>query len=232
MMYNYSDLKDLKNIDKSTGRVYNTPGGTYPSITTMLGATADKSWLESWKARIGEAEAERIKDQAAERGTLVHDYLEQLYNTYNSPSLEQVREFLLETGLNKEKPFIQKMVKELIKHLLANKFKSISQEFVVWDNDLKLAGRCDGLGYWNGVPVVIDYKTARSKKSKSWIQDYFLQATFYTQAHNKLFDLQVNRFIILIAIEDGTTQIFTGAPSTYSAELFRRRKMFYNKNGN
>ena len=34
--------------------------GVFPSITTVLGETSDKSGLEKWKKRVGEAEAKRI----------------------------------------------------------------------------------------------------------------------------------------------------------------------------
>lgn len=222
----YEDCKLIQNIDKPTGRVYDTPAGTFPSITTMLGKTSDKTWLNLWKAKVGEEEAERIKNAAAERGTILHDYLESLYNEYNSPTIDQVRRFLKQKGIDKEKPFVQKMIKELIKHLLANNFISVSQEFVVWDEELELAGRCDGLGYWNDTLIIIDYKTARKTKTRTFIKDYFLQATFYTVAHNKMFSDKVNKFIILIAVEDGTTQVFTGSPVHHYNELVRRREAF------
>lgn len=221
-MLTYEQCKEIKNIDRVSGRVYDTPIGQFPSVTTVLGKTGNKEWLEAWKARVGEAEAERIKNAAAERGTILHNYLENFYEKYSDPSVEQAKEFIANSGLTKEKPFIQKMVKELLKHLLVNNFKSIAQEFVVWDSELELAGRCDGLGYWNGKLVVIDYKTSRRKKSRAGIQDYLLQATAYCRAHNQMFENKVSSFIILIAVEDGTSQLFTGLYQNYEAALKTR----------
>jgi hypothetical protein len=50
-----------------------------PSVTTILQATQTdekRLALEAWKTRVGEVEATRTKDQAAERGTAMHRILE------------------------------------------------------------------------------------------------------------------------------------------------------------
>ena len=44
MKYNY--LTDVKTETLTTGRTYFTPDGAYPSITTILGKTADNTWLQ------------------------------------------------------------------------------------------------------------------------------------------------------------------------------------------
>ncbi len=227
IMLTYNQCREIINIDSPSGRVYTTPEGTFPSITTMLGATANKTWLQRWIDSIGEEEANRIKEAAAERGTILHNYLERLYEEYDCPTKEQAKSFIASSGLNEEKPFIRTMTVELIKHLLANNFRSVSQEFVVWDSELKIAGRCDGVGYWNDKLVVIDYKTSRKKKTVSQIKDYYLQATFYCTAHNKLFNTQVDRFYILMAVEDGSSTVFTGSPHHYLPELKYRIKSYY-----
>ena len=50
-----------------------------PSVTTILSATQSqekRDSLAAWRTRVGEDEATRIVDQAAERGTAMHAYLE------------------------------------------------------------------------------------------------------------------------------------------------------------
>ena len=59
-MFNYEKCLEAYNIDKESGRVYKTPDGEYPSITTILGATSNNSFLHKWRERVGEEEA-RIK---------------------------------------------------------------------------------------------------------------------------------------------------------------------------
>jgi hypothetical protein len=48
-----------------------------PSVTTILSATQSDEKRESlakWKTRVGDVEADRIKNTAATRGTAMHSY--------------------------------------------------------------------------------------------------------------------------------------------------------------
>ena len=50
-----------------------------PSVTSIISATKseeDKASLNLWKARVGNAEANRIKNEASSRGTSMHSYIE------------------------------------------------------------------------------------------------------------------------------------------------------------
>ena len=54
-------------------------GEKLPSVTTILSAVPDQSKqiaLARWRERVGEDEAERIKNEAAVRGTIMHRILE------------------------------------------------------------------------------------------------------------------------------------------------------------
>ena len=44
-----------------------------PSVTTILGEMTDKSGIEKWKKRVGEATADKISKNAADRGTFMHE---------------------------------------------------------------------------------------------------------------------------------------------------------------
>ena len=80
--------QDLDAVTTSAGRVYTTPAGKkYPSITTVLGKYADKSGLDAWKARVGEAEAAKILRQAGRRGTIVHEAMENYIDGKPLPKL-------------------------------------------------------------------------------------------------------------------------------------------------
>lgn len=231
-MLTYNHCKDYKNIDQPSGRVYDVPPGFYPSVTTVLKATANMSGIEAWRARVGEEEAQRILEAASSRGTILHKYLEDFFTEYSKPSLDDARHFIKYSGLEQEPLFIQQMVKSIMKQLLIHKYESIAQEFVVWDDELKLAGRCDNLGYWMGKLTLVDFKTARKEKHLAYVKDYFLQATAYCKAHNRMFPEQITRFAILIANEQGGFQLFTGTPKTYIPELRYRVKKFYEQKKN
>jgi hypothetical protein len=50
--------------------------GVFPSVTTVLGGTSDKSGLDAWKSRVGEEEANRISTMSMNRGTVMHRLIE------------------------------------------------------------------------------------------------------------------------------------------------------------
>ena len=75
------DLIDLPVLERLDGEIrqYRTPEGLlYPSVTTVLGAAADKSGLDAWRKAVGEEEANRVSARAARRGTAVHSLCEKL----------------------------------------------------------------------------------------------------------------------------------------------------------
>lgn len=226
-MLTYNQCKDFQNIDKPTGRVYNVPAGLYPSVTTVLKATANTNGIDAWRNKVGEEEANRILEAASSRGTILHKYLEDFFIEYSKPTIDDARHFIKSSGLESELPFIQQMVKSMLKQLLLHKYESIAQEFVVWDDELKFAGRCDNLGYWMGKLTLVDFKTARKEKPLAYVKDYFLQATAYCKAHNRMFPEQISRFVILIANEQGGFQSFSGTPNHYIPDLRYRVRKFY-----
>ena len=79
--------KDIKHNDKYSyitgtriedhgSRLYDVNGSRLPSVTTILGATKNQQFIKDWKARVGEQEAERIKNISSSRGTAMHKFLE------------------------------------------------------------------------------------------------------------------------------------------------------------
>ena len=73
--YNYIQGKQLTDPGSGT-RVYDIDGSRLPSVTTILGATKNQQFLKDWKAKVGEQEAERIKNLSSKRGTSMHKFLE------------------------------------------------------------------------------------------------------------------------------------------------------------
>ena len=73
--YNYVDGRQITDHE-SGSRVYDVSGQRLPSVTTILSRTKDQGFLKEWKAKVGEAEAERIKNLSSVRGTAMHKYLE------------------------------------------------------------------------------------------------------------------------------------------------------------
>jgi genome maintenance exonuclease 1 len=63
----------LNAITTKSGRYYEVePGRFLPSVTTVISAMSPKDGIAEWRARVGEAEADRISTHAKTRGTAVH----------------------------------------------------------------------------------------------------------------------------------------------------------------
>ena len=74
MTFNHN-LVEIREMDATTlesGRVYHTPNGPVSSITTILGSTSNKEWLEEWKQSLGEEAAAVETLRCSDRGTAVH----------------------------------------------------------------------------------------------------------------------------------------------------------------
>ena len=56
-----------KQITDQGSRIYEVAGYRLPSVTTILGATKNKQFLKDWTAKVGETEAERIKNLSSKR---------------------------------------------------------------------------------------------------------------------------------------------------------------------
>ena len=63
-------------IEDHGSRLYDVNGTRLPSVTTILGKTKDQQFIKDWKAKVGEAEADRIKNLSSNRGTAMHKFLE------------------------------------------------------------------------------------------------------------------------------------------------------------
>ena len=67
-----SDLQKLPRRNVNGKRLYETPDGSfYPSVTTITGQM-NKQAIQEWRARVGEAEANRVTKKASARGTSIH----------------------------------------------------------------------------------------------------------------------------------------------------------------
>jgi len=215
---NYSELPELTATTLETGRTYETPDGSFPSITTILGKTANNIWLQKWKNRVGDIEAARISKIATDRGTNVHSYLEKHWN----------KEDIL-GDLAKESLDTIHMVRSLIDVTQKNIQEVYAQEIALWSPTLKCAGRVDKVCNWLGDDAILDYKTAKKPKNLTTdIKDYRLQICFYRRAHNELFPhKQINKGVIVIAVEGKSPQVIVFDCRPYEPELIMRINNYY-----
>ena len=150
-------------------RHYALDDSSLPSVTTILKATQseeDRAGIAAWKERVGHKEAERIKNEASNRGSSMHSYIEQfLLGKFNLDLLEEN---------NKSK----KMATEIIDNGLKNKLSEIwGAEATVYYPG-KYAGTADCIGIYEEKETILDFKQSNKPKKKN-----ILRITFYKLEH-------------------------------------------------
>jgi len=189
-------------------RHYSVNQEKLPSVTSILQATQSeekKASLANWKARVGITEANRIKNDASNRGTSMHVFLEKYL-------LGQLNLELLEEENNKSK----KMADEIIEQGIKNKLSEIWGTEATLYYPGKYAGTCDACGVYEGQETIIDFKQSNKPKKEEWIEDYYLQLAAYAMAHNYMFGTNLSQGYILMCSRDGYFQQFHLTPEMFS----------------
>jgi len=179
---------DLKERYIRGKRHYEDPNGhLLPSVTTVL-SMMSKDGINAWKRRVGEVEAKKVFDFAGKTGTEMHSICE---NYLNNKPLEY----------KSKHPRAYTLFKQLKPEL--NKINNIiAQEVQLYSDVLGVAGRVDCVAEYEGVSSVIDFKSSRKKKPKSYIKNYQLQATCYAMMFEELTKKKIDQIVILISADD------------------------------
>ena len=184
----------------SGSRMYSVNQEKLPSVTSILQATQSeekKASLANWKARVGAAEANRIKNDASSRGTSMHSHLEKYL-------LGQLNLELIEEEASKSK----KMADEIIEQGIKGKLSEIYGIEATLYYPGKYAGTCDAVGVYEGQETIIDFKQSNKPKKEEWIEDYYLQLGAYSLAHNVVHNSKITQGIVLLCTVDNLFQDF------------------------
>ena len=179
-------------------RHYDLGNEKLPSVTTILAATQTKEKRESlqkWQDRIGKENAIRIRDQAAERGTAMHAFLEA--HLHGKQRLDL-------TSIGQE---ARTMAQQIIEQGLKDLEEFWGTEVTVFYPGL-YAGATDLVGMYQGTESICDFKQSNKPKRKEWIDDYFLQLAAYAMAHNHIYNTQITQGVILLCTKDNLFQRF------------------------
>jgi len=203
-------------------RHYDVSNEILPSVTTILQATQSeekKASLARWKSKVGENEAERVKNEAAARGTAMHQFLE--YYVQNQKLLDLTDEGREASSMGQA--------------IIDNSFKEIEE---VWGSEVTLfypglyAGQTDLCGIYTGRESIIDFKQTNKPKRREWIEDYFIQLAAYAMAHDVIYGTCVDQGVILMCSKDGFFQKFTSTGKEftgYKHKFLSKVDQFYQK---
>ena len=207
------ESSELEQINTDTGRYYKTPTGVlYPSVTTVTGLLGAEG-IKAWRRKVGEEEATRISTQASIRGTRIHQLCEDYLNNddidVSKYSYQDASNFSL-----------------LKLELDANLDNIHLQEVRLYSDYLKMAGTVDCVAEWKGKLSIIDFKTAKKAKNRSYITNYFCQASAYAVMYEERYNIPISRIVILISVDDEYPQIFEDRRDTYIKPLMDIRENY------
>jgi len=180
----------LPAVTTDAGRWYKTPDGErYPSASSVAGIL-NREAIAKWRARVGVEEADRKTKKGADRGTYIHLLCER---------------FLLGTMTLQDRlgmmPFMKELFLQLKKLFDLHISKIYCIEQALYSDRLRIAGRCDAIVVWDGIPVILDIKTAGYIKPEAWIQNYFVQTTAYAEMFEERTGIPINHVVLATAVE-------------------------------
>ena len=206
-------------------RHYDTGKEKLPSVTTILQATQSeekKASLAAWQARIGFEAAEKIKDDAAVRGTAMHKILEKYILGDGYMDL---------TTVGKQ---AHNMARRVIEQGLCNIQEYYGIECTLFYPGL-YAGQTDLVGIHKSEPAIIDFKQTNKPKKREWIEDYCLQLAAYGMAHDYMHKTSITKGVIMMCSKDNYYQEFVIEGSEYKKykhQWLERVNTFYEKGTN
>ena len=205
--------------DPDTGkRVYEISSYRLPSVTTVLGATKNQDFIKKWKAKVGEQEAERIKNVSSARGTSMHKFLESYITDVGYDDLTELgcqarpmAEKIMEIGLAPVSEYYGSEVTLFYPGLYA-----VSTDLV-----------CNH----NGMETIVDFKQSNRPKREEWIEDYYMQIAAYAMAHDYVYGSQIKQGVIMVCTPDLYYQEFKveGAELRSWKHKFLKRLDMYNE---
>lgn len=170
---------DEVEVIEGSPRLYVTPYGKFPSVTSILSVLKDDddSGLQRWKDRIGHEEADKIVNEAIDRGNILHEYNEK---------------YLLNQLTRSELSGQAKVLFNRVKRYLDEVELTIATEVPLWNQDDKYAGRVDAIVMLDGHLTILDHKNSRNpiklntKFGRQKLFKYQIQTCAYGRALYKM----------------------------------------------
>ena len=196
-MFNHVEL-DLPQLEREMidgVRYYKVPTleelQKFVSITSVI-SHYSKEKFASWRARVGEEEANKITRKATSRGTDLHTLVEDYLHNRNLSDVQPISEHLFKIA----KPTL-------------NRINNIyTLEGSLYSQYLGVAGTVDCIAEFDGELSIIDFKTSKKPKPREWIDGYFVQCCAYACMLHELTGLSVKKFVIIMTCENGEVEVY------------------------
>ena len=206
-------LQEMSTVYVDGTRMYTTPAGSLPSVTTVVG-WEKSNFFAKWRAE-NPKESKRVLKRGNELHSLIESYIKN----------EDI-------NLHSVTPNIKDLFFQL-KPELDKLDNIVVLEGVLWSERIGLAGRVDCIAEYDGTLNIIDFKGSTRKKKRSHIGNYLLQATAYALMWQDMTDNEITDFKIMVGCEDCCIcQIFEGKVLDYVKplhEIIEKYKHFSKK---
>lgn len=185
---------ELKKKETPGCRLYELPNGDWvPSITSVTSFYNREKFIK-WRQKVGEEKANQITRKATSRGTDFHevaqDYLEG--KSVDWESHLPASKFMFHSC----KPILDRI----------DNIHAI--ERTLYSEYLGVAGRVDCIAEFDGELAVIDFKTSEYIKPEEWLENYFVQETFYACAYYEMTGIPVKKLITIMQCPNGENHVF------------------------
>ena len=189
-------LGDIELNKKETPgcRLYELPNGDWvPSITSVTSFYNREKFIK-WRQKVGEEKANQITRKATSRGTDFH---------------EVAQDYLEGKSLDWESHLpASKFMFHACKPILDRIDKIHAIERTLFSEYLGIAGRVDCIAEFDGELAVIDFKTSEYIKPEEWLENYFVQETFYACAYYEMTGIPVKKLITIMVTPGGDVEVF------------------------
>ena len=195
-------IYEINSVTKKSGlRLYEVAENKwYPSITTIT-SHINKDSIIKWRKRVGEKQATKISTAACSRGNKFHSMVECYLK--NEP-----------VAFDETNPLATYLFQSSREEL--NRINNIHLlESCLFSDYLRISGRVDCIAEFDGELSVIDFKTSTKPKKEIWIENYFVQETAYAVMYYERCGIPINKIVTIVAVEDGTIQVFEKNPDHY-----------------
>jgi genome maintenance exonuclease 1 len=216
----FVELPKIKRVQVDGKRHYQLADGEcvpYPSVTTILsGCKKSKKALHEWRRRVGAETANKISKQASERGTSVHQLIEDYCQNKESEGKIMPNAADMFTRL-------RDVANESIDNI-----KLV--EGLMYSEYLRTAGTVDMVAEFNGKLSVIDWKTSTRRKTRSRCYNYFKQEAAYAVMYEEMTGQPITQLVTVVTDQEGGSQVFVEHRDEWIGEFIVLRDQYEEEN--
>lgn len=215
------ELPKIKRVTVDGKRHYVREDGEvympYPSVTTVTSSCKKlQAGLAQWRRKVGKETAQKISTQASQRGTSVHQLIEDYCQNKETEGtvMPNAREMFTR---------LRDVANEHIDNIRVI-------EGLMYSDHLRTAGTVDMIAEFDGVLSVIDWKTAARRKTRSKIYNYFKQEAAYAVMFEEMTGTPVTQLVTVITSQEGDSQVFIEHRDEWIPEFIKLRDEYESAN--